>query len=346
MSTLGAFGDDSTTSISGVAGRRQVPGLSAVPLSIQVVRADPVGLAYLMCQIVKTQDKMLIMRAIASAVCSIFEEDVNFTGASNPVEALTDIPELTDENAADIVVTNFKGAEPCTLADIAPLLACDSDEIASWFGLMFYAGTKRVTTANRSAFNEKRANAVASAVVGDLVIFVPSSPYLEDSILQKVNASFTAMGTIRAHMIMKIAERTGTVTLGPRTAFMMMFLLLEDGGTGALRIIKEAVRRYDWIRTDFPELRPDLAAAEAAQRIIRSVPEAHRAFAKPIYGNTFVPASQADIRGLLGVCKNILARTTTTYARFGGGVLTERQQAHIDAKLAADQIVETTAETS
>jgi len=333
MAALGKFGDDTSASISGVPGRKQVPGLSSVPMALQVVRTNPVGLAYLMCQVIKSQDKMLIMRAIASAVCSIFEEDTNFTGSSQAVEQLSDIPDLTDTNANERVVTNFKGAEECTLADISPLLACDSDEIAAWFGLTFYAGTKRLTTSNRTAFNEKRVNAVSSVIIGDPVIFVPSSPYLDDHILQKINASFTAMGTIRAHMILKLADRMGTVTLGPRTAFSIMFLLLEDSGTGALRIIKEAIQRYDWIRTDFPELKPDLAAAEHAQRIIRTVPEAHRAFAKPIYGNAFVPAAQADIRGLLGVCKNVLARTTTTYARFGGGVLTEQQQAHIDEKL-------------
>jgi hypothetical protein len=338
------FFDDTTADLTGLPGRKQVPILAPIPQDVQTVRTDPIGLAYLILQVIKTYNKMTVMRAIASGVATILEEASNFTGSTMPPVTLDEIEVPTDANRDKVIRTNFAEAEDCTYGELAPLLACDPDELAAWFGVMCYAGIKKPTPDNRTAYNEGRANLVKSTIIGDPVIFVPSSVYITDAILQKVNASFTSMGAVRAHLIQKTAEQMGRVTIGPKTTFSAIFLLIENHGTGALKIIKEAVIRYPWVRTDFPELKPDLAAAEAAQKIIRTVPASHRSFAKSIYGNTFVPIAQSEMTGLLGVCKNIMARTTTTYANFGGGSLTERQQQHIENKLSG--IVETPEESA
>jgi len=131
-------------------------------------------------------------------------------------------------------------------------------------------------------------------------------------------------------MTERVVTKLNKPHMGPALAFVNMFLLLVDSGMSALRIIKEAVVKHQWIRTDFPELKPELQAANDGQKIIKTAPASHRPFLKAIHGNQFVPVMYSELDNVLGVCKEILKRTTPSYQNYDGGKITEAQLAKIN----------------
>lgn len=320
--------------VTGAALRKRFPEITAVPHVVQVVLTGPAGLAYLAWQIRKTTDKMLIVRCLASAVASIFQDKRNLTGSPTTPVDLTGI-DPTGKEDQDTVETNLSGAEEVTYGELLELAAADPDEVAFYFGMLFLAAVKKVTPANRTAFNELRQETVKRALTVDPVVFVPDSEYLEDRILNKVYAACTVHMSIRANLFAETAKMMGKLTLGSQTTFAMFFMLLADSGLGSLRIIRDGVRKYPWIRTDFPELAPELRAATEAQRHVKTAPMEFRAFVKAVYGASYVPVSQAEIRNLLGVSKYCLQHSAAHYGRFGGGDITPAQQIYVDNKLGA-----------
>jgi hypothetical protein len=231
----------------------------------------------------------------------------------------------------EVLVTNFRDAEEVTIGELLDLMQADSDELGAYFGVLFLSGNKRVNAKNRTAFNEKRKDSATASIIGDAKIFVSDSMYLSDEVLKKVYASFLSYSPVRANMTAKLVAKIDRPFMGPPLAFINMFLLLVDSGMSALRIIKEAVIKHPWIRSDFPELRPELSAANQAQMILRRAPPQERSFLKAIHGNAFVPVNYADINNLTGVCKEVLKRTTPSYANYDGGKVTEAQLAKINA---------------
>jgi hypothetical protein len=112
-----------------------------------------------------------------------------------------------------------------------------------------------------------------------------------------------------------------------------MFVLLEDAGLGSLRVIKEAILKYTFLRKEMPELASELSAANEGQKAIRRINVAERPFCKAIYGNQFVPISQSEISNLLGVCKLAMSFTIDSYRNFDGGNVSERQEEFVRSRI-------------
>jgi hypothetical protein len=303
--------------------RTTVPPMPEITESLQVVTGKAETLAYLILQTVKSDDKRVIVRALASAIAILFNDSsTNFTGSTKAPERLTGLDRVIDDNATDdvILTTNFEDESPVTVGEIRELLDCDNDELGAYFGVLCLAGVKALTNENKSAFNERRAKAVRAVTIDELKIFVADSKYLTDRTLRAIYASFNSLQAIRCHIMQRTATRMGAVHMGPTAAFATMFLLLQDQGMSALRIIKEAVKKFPWIREGFPEFHPELMAAQNGIRAIAQVETPGlRPFLKAIWGSNFVPVQYAAINNLLGLCRHVLIETTPSYANYRGG---------------------------
>jgi hypothetical protein len=84
--------------------------------------------------------------------------------------------------------------------------------------------------------------------------------------------------------------------------------------------------RYPWARAAFPELRPQIEAANTAFKLISTANESFRPFLKAIHGNHFVPVSFSQIDNLVGVCRRIEMHTNPTFKNYAGGSITESQE--------------------
>lgn len=330
------FWNDETVELNSQRNRKTIPEIPAVGRDLQTIRGSGIEkLAYLALQIVKSEDKAVIIRAIASASSILLSDSTNFTGAKNPSVELTglEVAEREDTPGEQILKTNFEDESDVRVDELLALMMADPDELGSYFGLLFVAGNKRVDSKNRSAFNEKRQASATASIIGEPVIFVNDSIYLTDFVLTKVYASFLSYSPVRANITTRIVQQLNKSHMGPSLAFVNMFLLLVDSGLSALRIIKEAVIKHDWIRTDFPELKAELAAANNAQNILKGAPGHERSFLKAIHGNQFVPVMYSDIDNLLGVCKEVLVRSTPSYANYRGGKTTEDQVRRVQKRM-------------
>lgn len=328
------FWNDESVELNTDRVRKSVPALPNISGDYQTLKGSGMeALAFFALQVVKTKDKLVIMRAIASACSCLFNDSTNYTGSSKRVEAITglDVAAADDADPDQLLVTNFLDAEDVTIGELLGLMSADADELGAYFGVLFTAGNKRITTENRSAFNEKRRTAATASIIGEAVIFVNDSPFLADQVLAQVYAAFLSCSPIRARMTALVVHRVDESAMGACLAFTTMFLLLVDSGMGALRIIKEAVLKHPWIRTDFPELKPELAAANEAQNIIKAAPSSDRSFLKAIHGNHFVPVNYSQIDNLTGVCRTILQKTTPSYKNYRGGKITDGQKAIIES---------------
>jgi len=337
-----AMWDDRTVEVTETL-KKVIPPLPEVTRAVPLVYGQGAGvLSYLALQVLKSEDKFVVMRAIASATITLFGVTRNITGSSTAPIQLTGLESVLDDAAdgATQLTTNFEDEEPVTKDDVLRILDIDTDELGAWFGVLYMAGNKRITDKNRAAFNKNRKSAATAAVVGEAKIFVLDSPFLTDHILQKVYASFLAYGPLRAHMISNSVRMIDNSLMGPVLSFASMFLLMSDFGFGALRIIKEAVIKHPWIRTDFPELQPELHAANEAQQAIKRGAAVDRTFLKAIHGNHFVPVNYNQIVNLTGVCRAVLVRTTPSYKNYGGGKITDKQAARINERLGS--VAETT----
>jgi len=331
------FWNDETVEINGTSLRRDIPPMPQVTIPLQTVRGGKGALIFLAYQVLHSRDKLVIVRSIASAMACIFADSLNYTGSQSDCVELTGLDMIgdgTSDDGSKLLQTNFVDAADVTVAEIDSMIDIDTDELAAYFGVLCLAVTKKITSDNRTAFNERRANAVRAQSLEELQIFVQNSPFLQDSILNKVYASFNSMGSPRAHMMAMCAAKMGQISMGPPTAFAVMFMLLVDSGMGALRIIKEAVLKYKFIMSEFPELKPELALANKAQNVIKKAPAAHRPFLKAIYGSSFVPLPYQETNNLVGLCKRCLIETTPTYRNYGGGAMTMTQEEKLTSLLA------------
>jgi len=327
-----SFWNDETIELNDRQLKKDIPPLPAISMDYQTVKGRGIEvLAYLALQVVKSTDKLVIIRAIASACSVLLGEAVNFTGSKPASVDLVGLEPARDSDALPdtILVTNFIDAEDVTIGELLGVMEADGDELGAYFGVLFLAGNKKVTTQNRTAFNDRRKESATASIVGEAKIFVTDSTLLDDSVLLKVYASFLSCSPLRANMTARVIGHLDKPHMGPALAFTSMFLLLVDTGMSALRIIKEAVIKHPWIREEFPELRPEFAAANEAQNIIKRAPGAERSFLKAIHGNAFVPVNYSDIDNLTGVCKEVLKRTTPSYQNYNGGKVTEAQLAKI-----------------
>jgi len=330
---------EATTNLYEGRPRSRVPDLPAVGQNFQVCTAKKeeaaIALAYFAVVIRETPEKLVVMRALASALTVLFDDASNFLGSPQAPDTLEGLGIFMNDDvtATTEIRTNFEDAPVLTMADVEPYLDCDTSELGGYFGNVFYAGTKRLTPQNASAFNEKRLNTVLSTSAKALKIFVPGSGFMDERVLNKIYASFQAFAALRCQMIHRTCLKTGVIRYGPVVTFTAMFLLLVDNGLGTLKVIKEAALKCNWLLTDFPELRPELEAADRAQQVLRAVDAPVRPFVKAIYGSAWVPIAQNEVSNLLGVSKKVMTHFTPSYARFGGGFTTAGQDAIIAMRL-------------
>jgi hypothetical protein len=337
--------EDTSVELNDQRIRQNIPDLPRIDVQTEVYYSGGIeSLSYFALQILKSNDKLVIIRALASATAILTNQRVNFTGSSAPPVIITGLERDAWSQAqdSDLLNTNFTDAEDVRVSELLDMMEADVDELGAYFGLLYLAGNKPVTNKNRTAFNERRQSAALASIISDPRIFVADSVFLSDTVLKKVYASFLSYLPLRSHMISSVVQLIGRPFMGSGLAFMNMFLLLADFGMGALRIIKEAVLKHPWIRTDFPELKPELEAVNKAQQIIRRVPGEERSFLKAIHGNNFVPVNYAQIDNLTGVCREVLKRTTPSYASYGGGKITADQMARIVARLGVEGVNEAT----
>lgn len=331
-SILVKFWNDEVTDIHPSRLRKDIPPLPKISKEYQVVTGKFETLCYLALQILKSESKSVIIRCLASAPAILFEDPKNYTGAPNPPVALTGLDPVVDEAVTDRdaeLTTNFENAEPVTIAEMDEMLEIDPDELGSFFGVMFLAGNKALSKENHAAFNEKRQSAVSATIIGEPKIFKTDSKFLSDIVLRKVYASFNSFLPIRSNVVSNVVNRLSHVNVGPTLAFATMFLLLVDSGMSALRIIKEAVVKHKWIVTEFPELKPEIEAAQAGLLSVAKGAPHERSFLKAIHGSSYVPVAYSSVTNLTGVCKFILKETTVSYAQYDGGKVTDSQEAKL-----------------
>lgn len=317
-----------------------IPAMPQVGDAFQVISSRPEmakpSLIFLACIVRDTPEKLVALRALASAVSILFNDSTNFLGSPLAPEDLTGIDAVADDSIPSMTLldTNFEGAPELTLADIQAYLEIDTDELGGYFGDLFVAGVKRLTTENSTAFNEKRLPTIQATIARNPKIFVPGSAFLDERVLNKMYAAFTSFAAPRAQLIHRVALKMNTIRYGPVVTFTAIFLLLVDNGMGTMRIIKEAILKCPWIRHEFPELAPELEAANDGQTMIRMADPPTRPFIKTIFGSQFVPVAQKDVANLLGVCKEVMQHFVPTMAQFRGGYITANQQAIVAARLA------------
>jgi hypothetical protein len=343
-----AIWNDETANVTGVKLKTAIPEIKPVDLKLEYIRGGHETLVRLGLAIAKTCDKEIVMRCLASAVGIIFKQDRDLLGGSG--KAIT-LPGLDDENAPldqgdpSRSVGHHDGLGPdVTAAEVNEYMG-DIDEIGAYFGVLFLAGTKKRTPKNRPAFNANRVSNVKSTVNGELTIFTENSIFLSDEVLDAAYTAFNSFYANRAHLVSETVRLVAGTYVGAALSFQNMFVLLEDSGLGSLRIIKEAILKYQFIRRKFPEIQTELNAANEAQKCIRRLPAGDRPFCKAIYGNRFVPMSQNEVANLLGICKKVMSYTVATYRQFDGGNVSERQDEQIEEEMAALGI-EVTPETS
>lgn len=327
------FWDDPSVELNDQRLKKNIPALPVIESEVQVVTGGGIEtIAYLALQVIKSRDKMLTIRAIASASAWLLGDKSNFTGAKTKPVHITglEVAAAEDANPDSSLITNFEDAEDVTIGELLAVMEADADEIGAYFGVLYLAGNKKVDASNRTAFNERRAKSANASSIDPPVIFVPESEFLTNEVLTRVYASFLSCSNLRAHMTSKVVDHLDKSYMGPAQSFINMFLLLIDNGMSALRIIKEAVLKNQWIRSEFPELKPELAAANEAQNILKRAPGKQRSFLKAIHGSSFVPVNYSQIDNLLGVCKEVLKRVTPSYQNYGGGRVTEAQLAKIN----------------
>lgn len=343
------FWTDEVASVTGVKLRTDVPTITPVELKMPWFEGSHETLVYLGLQIVKTASKEVAIQAIASAVGILFKQKRDMLGGKGEKKILTNLDDpakpVEDRDAADLVGTEWDTGAQITAGEINALMG-DMDEIAAFFALLFFAGTKKRTDRNRDAFNKNRVQNVKSTTNEDLLIFIENSPLITDKVLDTAYAAFNSFLANRMYLVSQTVQLCAGVYVGPALAFQNMFLLLEDTGLGTLRIIKEAILKYPFIRAKMPELASELHAADQGQRAIRRINENERPFCKAIYGNRFVPVAQNDVANLFGVCKKTLAYTVATYRNFEGGSVSERQEEIIQAELEAAGVAITTSEAT
>lgn len=328
--------DDTTTDLNDNRPRKNLPPLPKITDQVQVVTGPGVEtVAYLILQVRKSEDRRTIIRAVASLCSVLLRDKTNFTGSPMRTVELTGLEPAAEDDADPkrLLKTNFEDEVQVTVGELLATMDVDNDELGAYVGWMFYASQKQATDMNLSAFNEKRQSAATATLLSEARIFVADSEYLSREMAKKMFGSFLSYSPWRAHMISRIVTHLDDALVGSALAFMSMFLLLVDSGMSALKIIKEAVMRHPWIRMDFPELKPDLDAANEAQNIIRMAPSRERSFLKAIHGNNFVPVNYSQIDNLTGVCKEVLKRTIPSYQNYGGGKITESQLARVNRKL-------------
>jgi hypothetical protein len=331
-SSLIKFWDSDTAEIHNTRLRQTIPEIPKVSKHFQVVKGGFETLCFLALQIVKTSNKRVVVRSLASACMILFEDTKNYTGSATTPVDLTGleviIAEDVDDRTAE-VQTNFEDAEPVLISELDGLMECDPDELGSYFGVLCLAAVKSITDRNRTAFNEKRQGAVSASLITDPIIFVTDSPFLHENVIRKVYGSFNSYLPLRSNMMNSIVNRLEKTSMGPTLAFTTMFLLLVDQGMSALRIIKEATVKFRWIKDEFPELAPEFKTANDGINAINKGEPKYRSFLKAIHGAGFVPVSYADITNLLGVCKFVLKETTISYAQYDGGKVTDSQEAKL-----------------
>jgi hypothetical protein len=328
-SSLIKFWNDDQTDIHPSRLRKDIPPMPKISRDFQVVKGGFETLCFLALQIQKSQSKAVIVRALASAVMILFEDNKNYTGATSLPVPLEGLEVITREDIPDrgvTINTNFADEEKVTIKEMDDLMDVDPDELGSYFGVLCLAAVKAVTSQNREAFNEKRFSAVQATTIGATKIFVTDSPLLADAVLQKVYASFNSFLPVRSHVMANAVNRLGTSHMGPTLAFATMFLLLVDQGMSALRIIKEALVKHRWIVDEFPEVKPEVEAAQQGLVAINKGAPHERSFLKAIYGASFVPVQYSQIANLTGLCKQVLKETTVSYANYRGGQVTESQE--------------------
>lgn len=332
------FWSDEVASVTGVKLRTDVPPITPVELKMSWFEGGHETLVYLALQILKTGSKDVAIQAIASAVGILLKQKRDMLGGKGEKKTLTNLDDpaapVENRDAGDLVGTEWDTGARITAGEVAALMG-DMDEIAAFFALMFFAGTKKRTDKNRDAFNKNRIQNVKSTTNEELLIFIENSPLITDKVLDTAYAAFNSFLANRMYLVSQTVHLCAGVYVGPALAFQNMFLLLEDTGLGTLRIIKEAILKYPFIRARMPELASELHAADQGQRAIRRINENERPFCKAIYGNRFVPVAQNDVANLFGVCKKTLAYTVATYRNFEGGSVSERQEEIIQAELEA-----------
>jgi len=327
---------DDTTSVTNIRIKTEIPEIRPVELKFQLAKGGHETLLFLALQIERTRDKSVALRALASALAILFKQDKDYTGGGGRLVTLDGLDEgrTLDTSVDDStpVGRNFEDGAPLTVGDLRPYLG-DIDEIGAYFGVLFMAGVKRRTDLNRDAFNENRKSSVRSLVNQDLAIFVPNSVLLSDAVLDTVYAAFNSFLPNRMYMVQQAVLLSAQPTVGAALAFTTLFLMLEDAGLGSLRIIKEAVLKYPWIRTSFPECKPEFHAANIGQQAVRAADLSIRPYCKAVYGNRFVPVAQNEIANLMGICKRVLSYTMPNYRNFGGGRISDKQEALIQRKM-------------
>jgi len=320
-------------SVTGGVDKSRMPEkLPAVTDELPTYKGGEELLAYCMWQIRLTTDREVVVRALASAVSFLIRSPANLTGSSSPSIALTGFKDVADPttDAATAVTTNFEYASGITVGQWRETVNMDIMEKAYYFGVLCHAMCKTPTAGDpMQAFNEKRVGAATRSNIGDPKIFLPGSVWLSYEVIRKVHASFNAYGACRAHLIHAVVQKLDSLTSGECAMFSSAFTLLENFGVTNLAIIKDAIIRYPSIMR-IPHIEQEIRSAAAGLRAVSAIDDERlRPYAKAMYMDRLVFVQPADIKNLLGICREYLKPTHETYKRYKGGFVTESQRRFI-----------------
>jgi len=325
------------SSPSGGVYRTKMPQIPEIREVFQTYMGGDETLAYAMLQIRKSVDRAVIARALGSALSTIFKDGTNFLGGSTKAIQLTGYGALTEEKVdpATVATTNFSDAEAVTRAEWESAYQLDDSEMAAYFGILCLAICKTPQDGDAmAAFNKNRRNNATKAIVdGTAQIFVDSSEWITYPILHKVHATFNYYAPLRIHLISNVLRHRSTIYLGAAEIFMDMFTLLADHGLTTLGLIRDAINKYPWIPTTFPELGKALQAANEGFRNLAAIDEAYRPYCKAMFANRIVLASPAILSNLVGVCREVLKYERESLVRYKGGYTSPGQDQIIAQKM-------------
>jgi len=324
--------EGATVSVSGRSVTRNIPALPVIANRMTAYVGAAEIVAVTMAQLQTTTDKTVVVELVASCVASVLKVTTRTFADAFDVVPATGFDYLdTDENKPDEpIVTNIAGISPMKRSDLGDLPAADTSELGALVGIYLYAIGKKPTEENITAFGARRRNAALSTVIGEPVVFVDNSPHLTLKVMRKVHGSFAAYAAHRARLINAVAIASAEHVSGGAVSLFQMFGLLNDQGMAGLNMVREALMKWEWIRTEFPELRPEVEAANAGFKLIRAAPPATRPFLKVIHGDRFVPTHYQDIKRLMGMAKYLLLEAHDTLSNFSGGAMPEEWREKVD----------------
>jgi len=319
---------------------------TAYTASDVTVKSDPAykvvkleDIAYLWYLILESTDNTVLMQAFGSLIGFLF--DLN-RSPFNPSVDMKDIRRssgvyFVEAGGSDIIDGyEIEDERISVTSDVLKEIEVpELDELAAVLAMICLTAVKKVTQENLEAFNQKRLEALR-AQIGEIqfVAFGPVSNILNFERLRQFGAMWNYKKHHRVALMRTLVKLTSPTLTDQQGVFKTFFMFLSGTGLGQLMVIKQALDRYKGMVVAFGHLESEWKSFLAGYARILELPADEISFCKAIKGESFVPVPSSSIQNLFGISKRLMVDEIPTYAQYGGGVVSDRDQEIIDEILA------------